>query len=112
IQLNHDIFLENTKYNALFAGPARLSLASESFRLEAAKFANNYLQGDKGVLSHALWYIRKRYCDKVPLCWECPVAGYCAYFRITGGSPRPPSKISRDRERTVAKQSILSSFSW
>ncbi len=88
LELDDTVFLENTKYNALFAGPARLSIANEDYVREAGEFADEYLDGNRGILSHALWYIRKRYCDKVPLCPECPVAGYCSYFRSHGTSRR------------------------
>lgn len=77
-------FLENTKYHGLFAGRARLSIANEDYPKEGGAFADKYLDGNRGVLSHALWYVRKRYCDKAPLCGECPMAGYCAYFRRVG----------------------------
>lgn len=84
LDMTDPIFLENTKYHGLFAGKARVSIAMEDYPKEGSAFAAAYLGGDRGLLSHALWYIRKRYCDKIPLCGECPVAGYCAYFRRTG----------------------------
>ncbi len=91
-ELRAPIFLENTKYHGLFAGRARLSIAVEDYPKDGGEFADLHLNGDRGILSHALWYVRKRYCDKIPLCGECPMAGYCAYFRRVGAT-----QISRSR---------------
>jgi len=100
LSLRDKAFLEDTKYNGLFAGPARLKIAEEDFRAEATEYADRYLDGNKGMLSHALWYIRKRYCDKVPLCGECPAAGYCAYFRRTQGVRKGIRSDSRESSHT------------
>lgn len=86
MDLRSPVFLENTKYHGLFAGRARLSIANDDYPKEGGAFADLYLDGNRGVLSHALWYVRKRFCDKVPLCGECPMAGYCAYFRRVGSA--------------------------
>ena len=104
IRLTDGVFLEDTKYNALFAGPARLVVATEEYRKEAKVFSDRFLDGDKAILSHALWFIRKRYCDKVPQCPECPAAGYCAFFRSRGlgrkVNPRAHSRISSKGTQT------------
>jgi hypothetical protein len=111
LKLTHPIFLENTKYNALFAGPARLAIAHQDFQLEARAFADKYLAGDKGVLSHSLWYVRKRYCDKIPQCGECPMAGYCAYFREIGVAQRTrESKELMPRNENNLAQAQLQNF--
>jgi hypothetical protein len=99
LSLRDKAFLEDTKYNGLFAGPARLKIAEEDFRAEATKYADEFLHGNKGLLSHALWFIRKRYCDKVPLCGECPVAGYCAYFRRSQSVRKGAKSDSRGSNR-------------
>ena len=106
LPLTDGIFLEDTKYNALFAGPARLTVATEEYRKEAKAFADRYLGGDKAILSHALWFIRKRYCDKVPQCSVCPAAGYCAFFR-SRGLKRKASPKSHSRSLAKGTQTSL-----
>lgn len=110
LPLNSHVFLENTKYNAMFAGPARLSIANDDYPREAGRFADEHLDGDKGVLSHALWYIRKRYCDKVPLCPECPVAGYCAYYRHSVLLGPRRTRLRRSPEPSRIQQLVLTEF--
>jgi hypothetical protein len=106
LDMTNPVFLENTKYHGLFAGKARISIAVEDYPREGGAFAATYLGGDRGVLSHALWYIRKRYCDKIPLCGECPVAGYCAYFRRVGSGQVQRSRPSPSQGKTFKQLTL------
>lgn len=82
LPLNDNRLLEKTPLNCRFAGSPRFALVQceTTFEDELEKFADAYLDGNKAVLSHVLWYVRKRYCDKVPICTECPMTGYCVLF--------------------------------
>ena len=82
LPLDDDRLLEKTPLNCRFAGSPRFALVeSEStYARESAEFADGYLNGNRAILSHVLWYIRKRYCDKTPNCSECPMTGYCTLF--------------------------------
>ncbi len=82
LPLNDERLVEKTPLNCRFAGSPRFALVeSEStYTRELAEFADGYLNGNRAILSHVLWYIRKRYCDKVPNCSECPMTGYCTLF--------------------------------
>jgi len=87
LPLSDPRLLESSRYNVYFAGPARLSLVSHprGFMRELSDFSDRFLEGNKAIVSHVLWYIRKRYePDKLPNCWECPVAGFCAYYLRAG----------------------------
>jgi hypothetical protein len=82
LPLDDDRFLENSKYNIFFAGPARFSLIEKEkdFVTELGKFADTYLDGNRALISHVLWYVRKKYCGRVKHCDICPMAGYCSYY--------------------------------
>ena len=81
--LDDDIFLEKGRFNEYFAGPARFCLIEkgDEYNEKLRNFADSYLDGNKGVLSHALWYIRKKYCGKAKHCNICPMAGFCNYYQ-------------------------------
>lgn len=82
LPLTHDEFLEQGRFNVYFAGPARLSLVKDEkdYNQELGKLADDYLEGNRAVISHALWYVRKKYCGKAKHCNECPMAGHCSYY--------------------------------
>lgn len=75
--------LERCPFNVFFAGPLRLGLISDesSYEMDLGRLAAEFLGGNCGIISHALWFTRKRYCSRRPRCEECPLAGYCHYFR-------------------------------
>ncbi len=83
VTMSSPVHLEQCGFNETFAGPGRLGLVSspQSYRRELKRFADSYLGGNCGVISHALWFIRKRFCLRPKRCDECPVAGFCNYTR-------------------------------
>lgn len=82
-KLDDDIFLEKGRFNEYFAGPARFCLIEkgDEYEEKLRNFADSYLDGNKGIGSHALWYIRKKYCGKAKHCSICPMAGFCNYYQ-------------------------------
>jgi hypothetical protein len=82
LPLTDDILLEKCKFNIRFASKMRLCLIDNesTYYSDLGKFADEYLCGNRAIISHALWYIRKRYCDKKIMCQQCKLAGYCGYF--------------------------------
>jgi hypothetical protein len=99
LPLSDERLLERSSFNLYFAGPDRFCLIQRSRDYESslAEFANKFLAGNKAIVSHVLWYIRKRYeSEKVPACWECPLAGFCSYYLKVGHQrgPRPDSSFS------------------
>ncbi len=85
LPLTDDKLLEKCKFNIRFASKTRLGLIEDenTYYSDLGKFADEYLYGNRAIISHALWYIRKRYCDKKIMCDECRLAGYCGYFLKT-----------------------------
>jgi len=85
LPLTDDKLLEKCKFNIRFASKMRLGLIEDesSYYSDLGKFADEYLDGNRAIISHALWYIRKRYCDKKIMCDDCRLAGYCGYFLKT-----------------------------
>ena len=92
LKLSHPVFLEYCNYNNEMAGPSRLNLIKihESYEKKLSGFADQYLSKDYGIISHVLWFVRKRYCPSAPSklslfsnlkCHECPFAGFCVFFR-------------------------------
>lgn len=81
--LSGKVQLERCSFNEFFAGPARLGLITspQDYETNLADFAARYLEGNCGIISHILWYIRKRFCLRLRRCEECPVAGFCCFFR-------------------------------
>jgi|GEM_PF-3524667 len=82
LPLTDNKLLEKCEYNVRFAGPTRFALIKSKFTYfeDLGRFADEYLDGNRAIISHVLWYIRKKYCDKQIKCDECPMAGYCRYF--------------------------------
>lgn len=82
LPLTDDKLLEKCKFNIRFASKMRLGLIEDesTYYSDLGRFADEYLGGNRAIISHALWYIRKRYCDKKIMCDECRLAGYCGYF--------------------------------
>ena len=81
LPLTNDKFLEKCGFNETFAGPLRLNLVENGDYLEdLANFAINYLDGNHGIISHVLWYIRRRYCHRRPECMNCKLSGYCRHY--------------------------------
>lgn len=85
LPLTDNTFLEKGKYNAYFAGPARFSLIKneKEYEEELGQLADQYLDGNRSIISHSLWYIRKKYCGKVKHCGICPLASHCSYYLKT-----------------------------
>jgi hypothetical protein len=79
--LNDNQFLEKCRFNIWIAGETRLGLiGSESEHYEQlGRFADDFLDGNRGIIAHVLWYIRKRYCKRPPKCDQCMVSGYCLH---------------------------------
>ena len=77
--LDEDRFLEKCRFNVRFAGKTRLGLieTEDKYYEQLGKFADDHLDGNRGIVAHVLWYIRKRYCNYPPKCNECPVSSYC-----------------------------------
>lgn len=89
--------LERSSFNVYFAGPDRFCLVwnSRDYESRLAEFADEFLEGNKAIVSHVLWYVRKRYeSEKIPACWECPMAGFCSYYLKVGHQRGPPPDSS------------------
>ena len=80
--LDHNRFLEKCRFNVWIAGPTRLGLTTHEseYLSHLGEFTDNFLNGNRGIIAHVLWYIRKRYCKRPPKCDHCVVAGYCLHF--------------------------------
>lgn len=65
--LNNDKFLEKCQFNIHIA--KQIGLINDNYE-ELGKFADEYLNGNRGIIAHSLWYLRKRYCSQ-NLCYEC-----------------------------------------
>jgi hypothetical protein len=80
LPLNDNRLLEKCRFNVGFAGKMRLRLidGEENF-YDLGNFADKYLEGNRAIISHVLWYIRKRYCSPRSNCKDCAAAGYCWY---------------------------------
>lgn len=77
--LDNNRFLEECRFNVWIAGQTRLGLIkneSEYYK-RLGEFADRFLGGNRGVIAHVLWYIRKRYCNRPPKCSECELAIHC-----------------------------------
>lgn len=84
LPLTDNKLLEKCKFNVRFAGPTRLALIrnENTYYEDLGKFADDYLNGNRAIISHTLWYIRKKFCDKQIKCDECLFAGYCRYYLL------------------------------
>ncbi len=108
LPLTDDCLLEESGYNVTFAGPHRFNLVGEdsNFRQSLSEFADGYLEGNRAIVSHVLWYIRKSVCDKTPLCFECPMAGFCTYYlksgySLTSSNQTVPKKGTDNEQKQV-----------
>ncbi len=76
--------LEWSDYNAYIAGPARLRLTRDhterEYRRALGAFADDFLHGNRGIVSHVLWYTRKCWYRREPIWFQYPFAGYCSLF--------------------------------
>jgi len=79
--LDDNRFLEKCRYNVWIAGKTRLCLTQDESEYydKLGKFADDFLNGNRGIVAHVLWYIRKRYCTRPTKCDECMVAGCCLH---------------------------------
>jgi len=77
--LDDNQFLEKCRFNVWIAGETRLGLIKDEgdYYEQLGKFADDFLDGNRGIIAHVLWYIRKRYCNRPPKCNECTLASYC-----------------------------------
>jgi hypothetical protein len=77
--LDDDRFLEECRFNVWIAGQTRLGLIENEgeYYQQLGDFAERFLAGNRGIIAHVLWYIRKRYCNRPPKCNECELAGHC-----------------------------------
>lgn len=79
---NIPTLLEKCDFNVTFASKARLGLIDDSkfYTSGLQAFGDKYLDGNYAIISHVLWFVRKRYCMKPKRCFECPMSGYCNYY--------------------------------
>ena len=79
--LDDNRFLEECRFNVWIAGKTRLNLIGNESEYydKLGKLADDFLNGNRGIIAHVLWYIRKRYCSHTPKCDECLVAGHCLH---------------------------------
>jgi len=98
IKLDNNKMLEKNKYNLEFAGKRRFGLIDDenNYNESLGKFAELYLNGNRGIIGHILWYIRKKHCWKVPRCDNCPLSGYCFYYL----------KKETDKQRKICDKNI------
>lgn len=78
--LNDNRFLEKCRFNVHTAIKLGLISGADKYYEDLGAFADNYLNGDRGILAHVLWYLRKRYCPK---CFTCPLFDFCRSRRVT-----------------------------
>ncbi|MCS7115229.1 MAG: hypothetical protein RMJ15_08590 [Nitrososphaerota archaeon] len=78
--LDDNKFLEKCRYNVWMAGETRLCLIKDESEYceQLGSLADKYLNGNRGIIAHVLWFIRKRYCNRPPKCHECPLRSYCS----------------------------------
>ena len=81
--LDHNRFLEKCRFNVWIAGKTRLNLITDEneYYSQLGEFADKFLNGNRGIIAHVLWYIRKQYCKRPPKCDECVTADHCLYPR-------------------------------
>lgn len=82
--LDDNRYLESCEFNYFMASKLGLAFKPSEYTRELGKLADEYLNGNRGIISHALWVIRKRYCKSVKFrqCHECPLFNLC--FREKG----------------------------
>ena len=74
--------LEKCPFNITFASYPRIRLINDDdeYYEGLSNFADLYLHQNYCIVSHVLWFIRKRYCGQPKRCYECPLSGYCNYY--------------------------------
>ncbi len=79
LPLDDNRFLEECRFNVWIAGQTRLGLVDGEGKYcnQLGAFADKYLSGNRGIIAHVLWYVRKRYCGRPPKCDECELAEHC-----------------------------------
>ena len=79
LPLDDNRFLEECRFNVWIAGPTRLGLIEkeDEYYPRLGEFAEKFLSGNRGIIAHVLWYVRKRYCGRPPKCDECRLAKHC-----------------------------------
>ena len=103
--LNSDQFLEKCKFNIQIA--QQIGLIEKNYE-ELSAFADEYLNGNRGILAHALWYLRKRYCRE-SLCYECPLYYNCLGRQVVDTEirqivePKLQNPIPQNREWVALK---------
>lgn len=77
--LDDNRFLEECRFNVWIAGQTRLGLIENEgeYYKSLGEFADRFLDGNRGIVAHVLWYVRKRYCNRPPKCDQCELAGHC-----------------------------------
>jgi hypothetical protein len=77
--LDDDRFLEECRFNVWMAGQTRLGLIDneDKYHEQLGEFADRFLDGNRGLIAHVLWYVRKRYCNRPLKCNECELARHC-----------------------------------
>jgi hypothetical protein len=77
--LDDNRFLEACRFNLWMAGQTRLGLIEkeDEYYQRLGEFADKFLSGNRGIIAHVLWYVRKRYCRRPPKCDKCELAKYC-----------------------------------
>ncbi len=81
--LNDYMFLEKCEFNTEIALRIGLIESRGDYYTDLAKFADEYLEGNYGVIAHVLWFIRKKYCAE-HRCYECPLFSRCFARDETG----------------------------
>jgi len=74
-------FLEECSFNVGMAARLGILKDKERFQEELRSFADRFLHGNLGILSHVLWYIRKAYCSKNE-CHDCPLFQHCFTYEL------------------------------
>lgn len=79
--LTDNKFLEECRFNVDMA--YRLGLLSDKskFHEELGAFADRFLNGNRGIISHVLWYLRKKYCSEHN-CADCPLFQHCFTYEL------------------------------
>jgi hypothetical protein len=100
--LDDNKFLEECGFNIEMASKLGLIEDKTQFFTGLGKFADEYLNGNRGILSHVLWYMRKRYCS-ANLCYECPMFEHCFSHSLQWRfvevvSPKPQQPYLKNRE--------------
>lgn len=99
--LNDDKFLEKCKFNVKVAMRLGLVTDANRYREQLGEFAEKHLYGNRGIIAHVLWYLRKNYCPK---CYDCPLFDFCYVPKTTKAEvavvrePKLQTPIAKNRE--------------